>query len=128
MNPNIVSMAVQNIRAQQTHGQLRKESNSSLVTLLGVVLTIVTTVVEAVPEEYAWVAAILTGVAAAISYYIDRFTVPAITPSQHRAIEEEARRIEPIVNAEASLPVYDEASTLDPAVEGIGKSYPATTE
>ena len=128
MNPNIVSLAVQNLRAEQSNGQLRKESNSSLITLLGVILTIITTVTGSIPDEYGWLAAALTGVAAAISYYIDRFTVPAFTHGQQKALEAEAQRLAPLVNAEASLPVYDEVSTLDESVDGGSTIYTATTE
>lgn len=128
MNPNIVALAVQNLRAEQSNGKLRKESNSSLITLLGVILTIITTVTGSIPDEYGWLAAALTGVAAAISYYIDRFTVPAFTNGQQKALEAEAQRLAPLVNAEASLPVYDEVSTLDESVDGGSTIYTATTE
>lgn len=113
-----VAGVLERLRDGQSRARLRSNSGSSLITLLGLLATGATALVDVVPAEYSWVAAILTGVAAAVSFYIDRFTVPAITPGQ-------TTEILSAVAAEAAaseLGVYDMPSTLDEV------ELPATTE
>lgn len=106
-----VAGALERLRDGQSRARLRSNSGSSLITLLGLLATGATALVDVVPAEYSWVAAILTGVAAAVSFYIDRFTVPAITPGQTEEIlNEVAAEVQP-----PELGVYDMPSTLDEA-------------
>jgi len=113
LNPDIVRLAAERIQQSQSTATLRKESSTSLVTLLGVLATVLVSIIPAIPPEWSLAAAIATGLASAINYYISRFTVPALTDGQKHQLETEARHVETLAQEAAGFPVYDQPSTAD---------------
>ena len=112
MNIDIVRGIAKAVQNKQTKGELRKESSSSLVTVLGVVALIATALIDVVPAEWTIFAAILSGIAAGVNFYITRFTVPAITDGQINRLEAEAAvQMNQVTAPEPSLPVHDIEST-----------------
>lgn len=109
MNVQLVLEAARRIQAAQSSAELRKESGTSLITVLTIIATVATLLLDVVPQEWTIVAAILAAVAAGVNLYVSRFTVPALTDGQRDKLAREAAEveIEKELSTPAPLPVYD---------------------